>query len=142
MLAGWEIEQQVISRHVAGTLRCSTSRTKMQNKTVARKSHKELEREDTLLALRTALKLGTTVYTILRHVSASGMCRWLDLYTIDANRPFRLTWSTAIALEWTYDRRREALKVTGAGMDMGFHAVYSLSAVLFKDGNALNHEWM
>jgi len=114
----------------------------MQNKTVARKSHKELEREDTLLALRTALKPGTTVYTILRHVSASGMYRWLDLYTIESNRPFRLTWSAAIALEWTYDRRREALKVTGAGMDMGFHAVYSLARALHGDGDALNQRWL
>jgi hypothetical protein len=70
------------------------------------------------------------------------MCRWLDLYTIDANRPFRLTWSAAIALEWTYDRRREALKVTGAGMDMGFHTVYTLATVVLGRSDSLTQRWL
>jgi hypothetical protein len=107
-----------------------------------RKDAAKIEREETLKALRTALKPGTTVYTILRHVSATGMCRWIDLYVIECNRPLRITWSVAQALEASYDRKREALKVEGAGMDMGFDTVYSLGMVLFLDGNALQHQWL
>jgi hypothetical protein len=39
-----------------------------------------------------------------------------------------------------------AIRVGGAGMDMGFHVVYSLSSVLFKDldraGDVLSHRWL
>jgi hypothetical protein len=39
-----------------------------------------------------------------------------------------------------------AIRVGGAGMDMGFHVVYSLSSVLFKDrddaGYVLSHRWI
>lgn len=108
----------------------------------ARKSRQELEREDVITALKVALKKGTVVYTVLRHVSASGMSRSIDLYVIEGNRPIRLTWSIAIALRWSYDRRHEALKVEGAGMDMGFHAVYCLSALILGEGDALEQRWL
>ena len=42
----------------------------------------------------------------------------------------------------TYDSKREGVKVGGAGMDMGFHLVYNLAAVLFDDGYALEHKWI
>ena len=112
--------------------------------------------------LRGIISVGDRVYTILRHRSASGMTRWLDLYIIKNNEPRRITWLAAAALGYTYDFKREALKVGGCGMDMGFHVVYCLGRRLFPDGfavegtgrngdtsgwdkdggYALNHEWM
>lgn len=84
--------------------------------------------------LRGMISAGDRVYTILRHCSASGMTRWLDLYIIKDNTPCRITWQAAQALGYTYDRKYDALKVGGCGMDMGFHVVYCLSRRLFPDG--------
>jgi len=93
-----------------------------------------------------------TIYTVLRRVSASGMTRWLDLYVMVDNEPRRITWPAAEVMGWTYDRKHDALKVGGCGMDLGFHTVYTLSRYLFKDapegmqvkdaGYEIRHEWM
>jgi len=100
------------------------------------------ERDEEIASLRKNLRSGTTIYTVLRSVSASGMSRCLDLYYVDHNEIARITWSAAKALEWTYDRRKEALRVNGCGMDMGYHAVHCLARVLFGDGYALQHRWL
>ena len=34
----------------------------------------------------------------------------------------------------TYNRKAEAIRVGGCGMDMGFHVVYNLSRALYRDG--------
>ena len=79
------------------------------------------------------LRPGSTVYTILRHVSRSGMYRAIDLYVMCDNEPQRITFYASQLLEG-YDRKHEAAKASGCGMDMGFHLVYSLSSRLFRDG--------
>lgn len=84
--------------------------------------------------LREILSPGDVVRTKLDHVSRSGMTRWIDLYVIRDNEPVRITRSAADVTGYTYDRRRDALKIEGCGMDMGFAAVYSLSLRLFPDG--------
>lgn len=115
----------------------------MSNKTQAAQ-----DKAEAIVSLNKYLNVGDTVYTVMRHVSSSGMTRYIDLYVIKDNRPLRLTWSAATALGWTYDRKREALKVTGCGMDMGFHTVYSLARVLYSGtsegdaGYSLQHTWM
>lgn len=109
------------------------------------------EKAEAIKNLRQLIKEGATVYTILRHRTASGMTRFLDLYIMRDNEPWRITWQAAKAMGWTYDRKHEALKVGGCGMDMGFHAVYTLSRYLFPNGceasardggYAVNHRWM
>ena len=103
--------------------------------------------------VRDANREALTVYTVLKHVSRSGMKRVIDVYVIRDNRPYRLSWSAAELMGWTYDRNHEGIVVGGCGMDMGFHLVYSLSYVLFKNtarakrkgrdpGYVLNHEWI
>ena len=118
----------------------------MENKIIADKplTNKQAERTKAIDCLRkNYLKAGDPVYTILRHVSKSGMTRYIDLYVVSAERlPLRITWSVATALERTYDRRQEALRISGAGEDVGFAAVYHLSHTLFGDGYALKHRWL
>lgn len=93
------------------------------------------------------LKPGDTVYSVLRHVSQSGMQRRIDFYTIgEDRRPLYLTgYMEAIGL----GRRRktkDGLVVNGCGMDMGFDLVTCLSRALFKDHDrpdyVLNHAWL
>ena len=81
------------------------------------------------------LKTGDTIYTLCKHVSASGMYRVLDLYVIRGNVPLRITRSAAEATGFGYDKKHEGLRASGFGMDVGFHAVYELSRALWPNGH-------
>lgn len=100
------------------------------------------ERDEAIASLKQRLKTGTVVYTVLRSVSDSGMSRTLDLYVVAKHEIVRITWSVAQVLESTYDRRKEALRVHGCGMDMGHHVVCNLSRVILGDESALQHRWL
>lgn len=100
------------------------------------------ERDSAISGLRKKLPQGTVIYTILRHVSTSGLSRWIDLYYVSDNLPLRITWSAAQATGSSYSRNHEAIKAEGAGMDMGHAVVYHLSQVLHGDGYALKQQWL
>lgn len=92
------------------------------------KKEQEAARE-TLLSI---IKPGDTLYTVLRHVSASGMSRAIDVYQIIDNQPRCLTHLVAQILNYSQDKAHDyALKVGGVGMDMGYHVIYSLSQALY-----------
>jgi hypothetical protein len=126
---------------------------------------KEKERAEFLENLREIIKPGMTVYTVLRHVSTSGMTRSLDVYIMENNRPRRITYWVAKALD--YPLKDSELRTSGCGMDMGFSVVYNLGSELFHSwdcigdrcpsndhsngktlsthfdgGYALRHEWL
>jgi hypothetical protein len=93
---------------------------------------------------------GDTIYTVLRSVSSSGMSRTLSLKVAKEGKILDLTYYASILLEWPLVEVNgsRALRVGGCGMDMGFHTVYSLSRVLFREegntkdaGYSLNHAW-
>lgn len=88
--------------------------------------------------LKSILTPGRTVHVAIDHVSRSGMSRRMTLFVTDGDGVRRITNLAAYALGWPL--RDASLVVSGCGMDMAFHAVYSLSSCIF-DGNgcALNH---
>ena len=92
--------------------------------------------------LHDMVKEGDTVYTVLRHVSRSGMLRVIDLIAIRGNEPWHCGYNAAEVLGRSYDRNREGIKISGCGMDMGFALVYDLAHVLFGNGYALKHSWL
>ena len=92
------------------------------------------ERAEAIADLRVMVKPGDTVYTILKHVSQSGMYRVIDLYVYRNNEPCRITWTAAQLLEG-YDERHEGAKASGCGMDAGFGLVYDLSMNLYPSYN-------
>ena len=94
---------------------------------------KQSARDEAIATLRETLKPGMTVYTVLRSVSRSGMSRNIDLFVIEDKAPCNITWLAAKATGYSTDASG-ALKMGGCGMDMGFHAVYELSRVLYPDG--------
>lgn len=83
------------------------------------------------------LKPGTTVLTVLRNVSRSGMSRRIDLYTINKGEPVWLSHAAAVVM--VNPRPTDVIRVSGCGIDMGFHLVYSLSARLWPKGTAKPH---
>jgi hypothetical protein len=111
-------------------------------------SKKEQEKREARESLLRFIKKGGTVYTILRHVSGSGMSRDISIVTIDASGEtsaiFHPNFSAAKLLGYRLVTRNgsDALRVSGCGMDMGFHVVHSLGHALFGDGYALNHAWL
>lgn len=92
------------------------------------------ERAAAIENLRSMLKPGDTVYTVLRHVSAPGMSRKINVYRIENNAPQWLSRRVALAIGESLDERSGAIKVSGCGMDMGFHIVYNLGHVLWPKG--------
>ena len=105
------------------------------------------EQAEAIARLRAWLKPGDKVWTVLRHRSPSGMSRTIDLVRLERGsdgeeRVSTYAWNAAKALGWRFDKARDGIKVQGCGMDMGFHAVYELSAVLFGDGYALKTGWI
>jgi len=107
----------------------------------------EQPQKEAITKLREILKPGNTVYTILRHVSQSGMYRRISLVVFKKNKPYFLDYWAAQALGWHEDRDKGGIKVSGCGMDMGFHLVYTLSRVIFKGarkdpGYKLNQRWL
>jgi hypothetical protein len=91
------------------------------------KAEVEAAREE----LRELLPPGATVYTIVRHVSKSGMSRSISFYVMRDNAPRWIASLVAKATGSPFDKKYEAVKVGGCGMDMGFALVYDLSYVLW-----------
>lgn len=114
-----------------------------------------------LAALRKLLPRGTTVYTVLAHVSSNGMSRRLKLMvplvetqpdyskppktittpegeTITVRKNVKvnvirdITWYAGKVLGHKVNDRHE-LTVSGCGMDMGFAVVYDLASTLYAE---------
>jgi hypothetical protein len=93
---------------------------------------RQAEQDEARAELREMFPPGTTVPTILRHVSQSGMSRAISV--IDPADAQDVSYLVARALGEKVDQRWGGIKVTGCGMDMGFHLVYALSSVLYRAG--------
>jgi hypothetical protein len=85
------------------------------------------------------------IYTVLRSVSRSGMMRKISAYVIVDGTPQHLSWD--------YDRAhgrmaddscgRWANKVSGCGMDMGFHLASNIASLAgLNDCSGFHHEWL
>lgn len=90
-----------------------------------------------------------TVYTVLRHVSKSGMLREISV-VIPIYRDGKITqfvhpsYTIAGVLGWRYSEKNghNAIVVSGAGMDMGFHLAECLSYALYGDGTKIKQGWI
>lgn len=93
----------------------------------------EAEKQEALVHLRDMIKPGDTLYTILRHVSASGMSRSISVVLMKDGQPYQLDYWISKTGE-SIDQRNGGVKRGGCGMNMGFDLVYSLSHRLFPEG--------
>lgn len=100
-----------------------------------------MKKEDAIKILKDKIKKGDILYTNVNHVSRSGMMRYISVTHINNNIPCKLDRFISIALDWKQGRNRfgdfDGIKVSGCGMDMGFHLIYTLSSALFDDGYAI-----
>lgn len=100
---------------------------------------KELYREQCKQKLSKLLENVDTVYGIIRHVSASGMNRDIDLYVIKDNQPVYLTGYASTVLDYPMSKT-QGMKVGGCGMDMVFHCVSSIARAIGRDYKTLKSE--
>lgn len=109
----------------------------------------KLEQVEAIDKLRSILKPGMVVNCILQRVSASGMNRKISLFIVEDGEVRDITFYAGRALGWGLVEvgGHRALNVTGCGMDMGFHTVYSLAWSVFgkvegaDSGYSLKHQW-
>lgn len=136
------------------------------------KRYTAVEREEAIAKLRAMLPPGSKVYTVVRHVSSSGMTRHISclVATVEDGKPAidEITWYVCRALGYRRHDRNGGAIVGGCGMDMGYHLVHSLSYALhgmdtvgkkakeaseagrpfrarrgnYRAGYSLNHEWI
>ena len=101
------------------------------------------DRDESIALLREQFPKGSTVWTILANVSRSGMMRHIRVLSLSPDGPRYWSYHAARALGWPLTTKGEdAVKVSGCGMDMGFHLADSLSRTLYGDGQSLNHRWL
>lgn len=94
-----------------------------------------MNRSEAIAQLREWIKPGQRLYTVLRHVSRSGMQRTIGMVLIDADGTLRHpNYAVSVALGYPLDKNRDGVRVNGCGMDMGFEVVYNLGRALFPDG--------
>lgn len=93
------------------------------------------EQEEARVTLREVFPPGSTVHTVLRHVSRSGMQRSISCLSGGADGGVQdWSWAVARAIGMKFDRDRGGVKIGGCGMDMGFAIVYDLSYALYGEG--------
>jgi hypothetical protein len=104
------------------------------------------EKQEQIEKLREWMPEGSTIYTILRYVSASGMMRCVSVVVFDkeTGRPFHPNYSTAKAIGYklTTKNGTDCLKIGGCGFDAGHDVVYALSHAIYGNGNTLRQEWL
>lgn len=111
---------------------------------ISDKDGKALVMEQSRESLKKVCPEGSTVYCVLRTVAKSGMSRTISLFVIRDGELSDITGYAAHALGWPLVNANgsRAMRVDGCGMDMGFHAVSSLSWALYNDEYALRHCWI
>ena len=86
-------------------------------------------------------KTRPTLYTILRHVSNSGMSRDISVIAIRDNEIYHLDYLVSKLTGYKLSKN-EGVKIGGCGMDMGFALVYSFSSRVFPTGfRYRKNEW-
>lgn len=89
-----------------------------------------------------------TLYTNLKHVSSSGMSRDMKVLTVSNGQIIDVTWYVGRLEVGTIKERngQRVIRVGGCGMDMGFHVVYTVSAILYgyedRGAYTIRHEWI
>jgi hypothetical protein len=97
---------------------------------------KETLRQEAITWLRKVAKLkaGTTIYCQVKRVSRSGMSRIISVHVVWKGRILTISSHVADVLGWGYSDYPSGVRVSGCGMDMGFHLVYCLGHAMFPKG--------
>jgi len=118
--------------------------------TLSKKAQAQQEKEEARAFLLSILESQKTptLYTNLKHVSSSGMSRDMKVLAVIDEQIRDVTWYVARLGVGTLKERngQRVIRVGGCGMDMGFHVVYTVSALLYgyeeRGAYTIRHEWI
>lgn len=94
-------------------------------------------RAESMRRVRKAVSRKREVLTKVTHVARSGMSRSIECYVINGGELLNISGDVARIVGDPLDPKNGGVKVSGCGMDMGFHLVYTLSRYLFTTGYGL-----
>lgn len=117
------------------------------------KSKSDADKRAAIERLHSILNPGDNVYMILRHVSRSGMQREISCIAFDRRTltdddryTDQMVKGAVMTIDYEVSRaigarigKHGGIVVGGAGMDMGFPLVYSLTRALWPDGTPEPH---
>jgi len=81
---------------------------------------------------------GTTLHTIVRHVSQSGMQRVIDAFILEGGE-MRSLRGLADDTNLKIDRNHDGFVMKGAGMDMAWYLTHLLGEAVHNDGDWFRH---
>ncbi len=99
----------------------------------------EVQRDTAIKKLSETIAPGAAIYVLLRRKNKLGTCRWLEFYHIHDGQLKCITWDVSLAIQGEYCREHDAVKFTGAGLDVGYASVRDLSDALSR---TLTHKWL
>lgn len=99
-----------------------------------KKAEKDAQAAAGLEALKECIQVGSRIYYTVTSVAASGMSRHMKFFMVRDGEIKSLTHAiaAALALKWNGDG---SLTISGCGMDMGFHVVYTIGRMLWPEGD-------
>ncbi len=97
------------------------------------------EKSEARARLLELLKPGDTVYIVLKHVARSGMMRVIAVKILWNGDICDITYHAAVAMGESIDNKRDGVRVSGCGMDIGAALVYNLGAMLWPNGTPEPH---
>lgn len=105
---------------------------------MTKKESRAAERQQAIERLRELAPAGSTIHSIVRSVSRSGMSRTIDFYVVRTQdgdgKPWHAYLTPLFAEVGDYRQDRHgALKVGGCGMDMCFSVVYNVASDVWRD---------
>lgn len=103
------------------------------------KLDRETNRAVMIEEVKQILQPGDTVYCVLRHRATSGMMRHISFFTVRDGGIRYLDHYIAELCGYKYASDGRGVKIRGCGMDMGWHVVYNLGAILWPDGTPEPH---
>lgn len=97
------------------------------------------ERDDAMAKLRTFLKPGDKITTVLRHTSRSGDQRAITLACVHEGEIWNIDFWVARALGLKIDRTHGGVSIGGGGMDMEAGIVHLLGTKMWPNGTPKPH---
>jgi hypothetical protein len=108
----------------------------MVNKVYLKNEAERNKAKGELIKLLTTANGYKKIYTVLTHVSSSGMYRHIKLLIAGDDQVLDISWNVArILSNVDYKKNINGVGISGCGMDMGFSIVYELGSALFPNGD-------
>ena len=76
-----------------------------------------------------------TIYSVIKHVSQSGLTRHISFYYVEEGQLYCMNHQISEATGYKFNKNYDSLVVRGCGMDMAFHVVEHYSRATGKEGN-------